>query len=112
MPRVVPVVNGVRIDELVTEATGDEFGGLTPDVFLTLTYRDEPSRRRIFGCCCGDPDCSWVTVEMETEGGAVVYRKVMSSRPDQDEELASLDPFAFDRVQFAAAVEQLRSESL
>lgn len=110
-PRVVPAVNGVRVDELVAEATGDDFGGLTPDVFLTLKYRDEPSRRRLFGCCCGDPDCSWVTVDMKAEGGAVVWRNVMSSRPDQEEQLASLGPFTFDRVQFAAALEQLQSES-
>lgn len=111
-PRVVPVVNGARIDELVAEATGDDFGGLTPDVFLTPKYRDEASRRRLFGCCCGDPDCSWVTVEMETEDGAVVWRNVKSSRPGWDDELASLGPFAFDHAQFAAALKQLQSESL
>jgi hypothetical protein len=107
--RADPLVNGMRLVELLNRASGRDvvLVGLPPGQLkrCAQALRDapEPERLQVLGCGCGDTQCAAASIEVVTEDDVVVWRHVHAS-PEPPDTWAEVGPFRFDRDAYEAAI--------
>ena len=111
---IVPVINGVRLDELVTRFESESgfddpaggYGGLIRQDYEPGTTEEHflsDGEVAVLGCECGEWGCWPLLVEIETDGDAVTWQKFRQPHREK-RDYSAFGPFVFDSGEYQLAV--------
>ena len=88
------------------------YAGFPPDSLFAalraaLRRPDPVANVQVLRCICGDPQCSWATVRVESGPDEVVWRDVEGSGADvasRESAYAALGPYRFSRQAYESAL--------